>query len=107
MNRGKYPSKIVLDRPVTVDDGLGGATLTWQRYGLSRCWIGTQTGSEILQQQQLQNPRTVRIGMPYRKDILPTHRLTDERGVRYNVRSVVNVNNLDKYLEIVAETGVA
>jgi len=107
MNRGKYPHRVKLERPVTVSDGIGGTTLAWQQYALVRCWIGTQSGSEILQQQQLQNPITYKIGMPYRKDVLPTHRLTDEKGIRYNVRAVMDVNGLGKYLEVLAETGVA
>jgi SPP1 family predicted phage head-tail adaptor len=107
MIRGKYPHKVILERPVNTADGAGGVTVVWQRYGQSRCYIGTLSGSEILQQQALQNPRTYKIGMPYREGVEPTHRLTDEKGTRYNIRAVMDVNGLGKILEILAESGVA
>lgn len=107
MVKGKYPQKVTLEKKDRVADGGGGWVVTWVRYGQSRCWIGTLSGSELLQAQQLQNPYSYRIGMPYRKDIQPDHRLTDEAGKRYNIRSVIDVNNLGKYLEIVADSGVA
>lgn len=107
MIKGKYPHKVILERPITADDTYGGQTVTWQRFGLGRCWIGTTGGREILQHQQLQNPKTYIIGMAYRDDLLPTYRLTDEVGNRYNIRSVINVNGLNKTLEIIAESGTA
>ena len=107
MVRGKYPQKVILERKDRTSDGAGGWVVTWVRYGLSRCWIGTLSGSEQLRSMQLENPFSYRIGMPYRSDVQPDHRLTDEQGKRYNIRAVNNVNNLNKYLEIVAESGVA
>ena len=98
---------IQAENPAT--DAGGGQTDPWASpttFATVRACIKPLRGGERLRAMQLEDSVTHRFTMRWRSGVTAKHRL--KFGARlFNCRSVINVDEKSKWLEIMAEEGVA
>lgn len=106
---GGLRHRLTIEEEVRVADGGGGFTLTWQAVAVeAEVWgaILPLSGREVLRAQQLATPVSHCVSIRYRADVTASMRLT--LGARvFNIRAVVNVEERDRWLELMCEEGVA
>ena len=68
--------------------------------------IKPMSGRELVNADKLDALAVSRFVIRYRSDLRESDRV-NYRGTRYNIRSIVNINEQDQWLEITAERGVA
>lgn len=110
---GKYNARM-LREPVTFQsktltaDGAGGFTEAWSTITNSptRALVTQSKGSEAYSHNRIEGRAGVRVVTRYNSAINEGHAVLI-RGIRYNIRSVNNVDFDDDWLEIDAERGVA
>ena len=103
---GKMRSLVSLQHRTKTTDGAGGWTNTWTQYAKVWAWIKPLSGSETLTSMQLENPVTHRIYIRYRSDMLESDRIV-HRSRNFNIRSILDIEELKRYIEISAEENVA
>ena len=103
---GKMRERIVIQSQGRTTDLGGGAAVAWSTVATTWARIVPSSGSESFSGMQVTNTNTFEITMRYRTNITTTNRIL--WGSRtFNIRSVINNNERDKYLTVVAEEGVA
>ncbi len=103
----KHDLVIQAENPTT--DAGGGQTDPWASptvVGTVRACIDPLKGFERLRSMQLEAPVSHKITMRYRNDVTAKNRLLF--GTRlFNIRAAINVGERSKWLEIMADEGVA
>lgn len=112
ISRGNLRHVLVLYNRRRIPDGGGGAGPEWDEAQDSevRAQIIPVSGTEQLRAMHLEASVSHRIVTPFRIDISPDDKLTETRDGRereFNIKSVVNVEERDRWLEIMAQEGVA
>lgn len=104
---GDLRHRVTIQAEQRSDDGYGGSSLpTWSTVATVWAEVKPLKGREQLHGQQLEGRVTHRIIMRYRAGVTAANRLLF--GTRaFNIRSVVNVDERGRWLEIMAEEGVA
>ncbi len=106
MPAGRLRHRVRIEQPVLTPDGMGGSTKAWQE--LATVWaeiVAISSGEAVLAGKL--TPRIARrFRLRYRADITAAMRLVYEGRV-FNILSVINENEADAMLEILAEEGVA
>ncbi len=98
--------RITLQQPVDVDDGQGGITRTWQDEDTFWIGIDEHRGREVTQDGRQQMITQYKIICRYRSDITNAKRL--KFGTRFfNIRQIINPQEKNAMLTIIAEEGVA
>ena len=106
MRAGTMNSRIAIQEEITTPDGGGGFVKTWQTaFSVWAHWKH-QSMYERLQAMQLQSGVVHRLEVRCRDDITPKHRVL-YKGKAYQIRAVVNVNELNDKMELQVEEGVA
>jgi SPP1 family predicted phage head-tail adaptor len=103
---GMLNRRISIERLAVTADTLGGFTETWQP--LSQPWahIKPMSGRELIHADQISALAVSRFVIRYNRYLVESDRVL-YRGVYYNIRSLVNIDEADEYTEITAERGVA
>lgn len=103
---GKLKNKIELQELVIVEDGSGGQTRTWKT--IQSVWASLRQtgGSERYQNDRLTAIANFKATIRYRSDISAVNRIVF-RGLAYQIRSVDNLEFMDKWLDLTLESGVA
>ncbi len=106
MGLGSMRFKVTLQSATrTTDDG-GGAAVAWSNDGTLWANITPISGKEDYRQSQVQDSITHRIKVRYKSSIETKDRL--KFGSRFfNIKSVINVDERKKYMELLCEEGVA
>jgi len=97
---------VQLQRKARAADGSGGFSVTWQTYATVRAHIVNRPGREVVVADRLTATQTIRAVIRYRADVNETDRAVF-KGRSHQIRSVSNVEERDKWLEIDLERGVA
>jgi len=106
LTAGQLREPLTIQRKFAVSDGIGGQTISWITLGSTRGDVRPVSGREALQAMQLQASVTHRIYIRYRSDITAADRLT-MRGQPLQIRSVVNIEMRNRWLELSCDSGVA
>jgi len=97
---------LTIQRKLAVSDGMGGQAIQWIDLTTVRAHVKPLSGREAVQAMQLQASITHRIYMRYRADLTPADRLV-MRGQPLQIRSVINVEMRNRWLELACDAGVA
>jgi len=97
---------LTIQRKLAVSDGMGGQAIQWIGLTTVRAYVKPLSGREAVQAMQLQASITHRIYMRYRADLTPADRLV-MRGQPLQIRSVINVEMRNRWLELACDAGVA
>lgn len=103
---GKLRNKISLEREVVTPDGFGGSSHVWVEIKTFRAYIKPVSGSERLHSQRLEASMSHKVFIRYNNDIMPTDRI-NYNGRFFQIRAVINIEERNKWLELVCEEGVA
>lgn len=103
---GMLNRRISIERLQLTPDTLGGFTEVWQPLSQPWAFIKPMSGRELLSADKIEATAVSRFVIRYNKNLLESDRVL-YRGVYYNIRSLVNIDELDEYTEITAERGVA
>jgi SPP1 family predicted phage head-tail adaptor len=106
MTAGMLREPLALQREVSESDGFGGQEKAFQTYANTRAYVKPMSGREAVFGMQLEGRITHRIFMRYRADLKPKDRIV-LRDTALNVRSVINIEMRNKWLEVICEEGVA
>jgi len=101
--------RITFEEPVETPDGAGGYTRSFTE--VATVWAemvpyAPSLGGERNLDRQLQEQVTHRVLIRYRDDITPAMRI-HYAGRYFNIRTVINVNEANVLLHLLAEEGVA
>jgi SPP1 family predicted phage head-tail adaptor len=102
---GSLRHRIKIERQTKVADGAGGSTITWATYAEIRSFIKPISGNERLFSQRLEANTTHRIFIRYRGDLTTTDRI-NYNGRLMQIRALINLEEMNKFIEIYAEEGV-
>lgn len=103
---GMLREPLVLQREVSADDDFGGQVKQFQDYARTKAKVVPISGREAVYGMQLEGRITHRMFMRYRADLKPKDRIV-MRGEPLNVRSVINLEMRNKWLEVLCDEGVA
>lgn len=108
MTIGRMRHRVTLQTETRTADGGGGATIAWTDQATVWAEITPLSGSEQLRGMALEGRVTHRIRIRYRSDIAPTAAWRVAYGARlFNVRAVLNENERNRFLILLADEGVA
>ena len=103
---GDMRHRASLQRKQRAPDGAGGSVITWQEYATPWCKITPKTGSERIYLDRLNAQGLSSVLMRYRSDIDEKDKFVF-RGREYQIRSIINVEERNRYTELVIEKGQA
>lgn len=103
---GNLREPLTIQRKSGQSDGMGGEAIQWVDFAQTRGDVRPLSGREAVQAMQLQASITHRVYIRYRDDLLPEDRLL-MRGQPLQIRSIVNVEMRNRWLELACEQGVA
>lgn len=106
MYRGKLRHKIELQRKTRTNDALGGFDVVFATYASVRAYVETRPGREGVVADRLDASQVIRATIRYREGVNETDRVI-YKGKAHNIRSVSNLEGLDKWLLLDMERGVA
>lgn len=106
MYRGKLRHKIELQSKTRTSDGMGGFSTAWATYASARAYVETKPGKEVVIADRLDASQVIRATIRYREGVNETDRVI-YKGKAHNIRSVSNLEGLDKWLLLDMERGVA
>ena len=106
LNAGMLREPLTVQRKVTVSDGMGGQVVQWVTLYTTRGHVKPLSGREALQAMQLQASITHRIYIRYTPDLTAVDRLL-MRGQPLQIRSILNLEMRDRWLELSCDAGVA
>jgi SPP1 family predicted phage head-tail adaptor len=106
IDSGKLRHKIKIQRENLTDDGYGGSTVLWVDRLEARAWIKPTSGTEQNFGMQTQDTVTHDIVIRYSStEILAKDSVLFETR-RFNIRSVINVEERNRWLQLRCEEGV-
>lgn len=103
---GMMKRRVSLQRKGDTPDGAGGVTVAWTQYAQPWASIKPKQGSEKLHSDRLDATGLSIVVMRYRDDVIESDKLV-YRGKDYQIRSIVNIEEADRFLELTIERGVA
>jgi SPP1 family predicted phage head-tail adaptor len=102
---GSLRHRIKIQRQSLVADGGGGGVLTFTDYAEIRAFVKPTTGSERLYSMRLEANTTHRIFIRYRSDLTTSDRI-NFNGRLMQIRALINLEEMNKFIEIYADEGV-
>ena len=103
---GKLTRKIAINAQVTAPDGQGGVTVTWSNVANPYACIKPTSGNEKLHSDRLNAEGLATVIIRYRTNIDERMKVTYQ-GRDYQIRSIVDIEEMHEWLELVIERGVA
>lgn len=114
MSVGGMRHKLKLQSPTRASDGGGGASVSFTTIDTVFGSISPESGRERYFAQKLDSPITHTITIRFRRDVSNVTRVVYDyyrQGKKYtrsfNVKSVINRDTKDRYLDLLCEEGVA
>ncbi|MED4354074.1 phage head closure protein [Schinkia azotoformans] len=104
MNAGLFRHKIVIQSFSEKKDELGQILKEWTNTYNLWAMIRTIQGTEYIEASATQNQDTTRFVIRFMKNIEPTMRIVYKNKI-YNIISVINDDETDKTLTIIAKSG--
>ncbi len=98
--------RVRIETPVEVSDGMGGTVRNWQLLAEAWAEISPLRGREALAQFQLESQISHRIVLRWRANLDASMRVV-HGGRVFNIRAVLNVDEADRVLEVLADEGGA
>lgn len=96
-----------IQAPVDTPDGQGGSTRVWSTVATVRCSIKPVSSRERVFLESIDNSLNSRMVMRYRADVTG-EMIVLFNGLRHNIRGTPrNIENLNRWLELDLEQGVA
>lgn len=102
---GQLHHRVTLQSASETADGGGGFTATWSDIATVWARIEPLSGKERMTAQQLENPLTHRITIRHRSGVDAKMRIKFGSRI-FNIRSVLNPDEGNEVLELMAEEGV-
>ncbi len=101
MRVGTLDQRVALQQPITLRDGYGHPSTTWQT--VATVWANVQTlrGREYFAAAAVQKELTVKIKIRHRTDITNTWRVL-HKGSTYGINAVIPLGRLE-YQELMCE----
>lgn len=96
---GSLKHRISLESAVSIMDGEGGETLTWQAFATVWAAVEPKPAPERVQDGQVRARRAYRITIRYRDDVSATDRVQYD-GVTLDVLSVVHLHGDKAWTEL-------
>jgi len=96
---------ISIERKTSTDDGYGGRVNVWTELARTRATIEPLSGREQLMAMRLRNPITHRFRFRYRSGLTGADRIAF-RGRTFNIRSVIDEREMNRWLIVVAAEDV-
>ena len=106
LSAGMLRTPVAIQAIVKTPDGAGGFAHTWVTLDTVRAHVKPLSGSEAVRGMQIEDKVSHRIFMRYRADVKAKDRLLIE-GEPYNIRAVLDLEMRKRWMEILAEKGVA
>ena len=103
---GDLRHRVSIQRKTRAPDGVGGSIVTWVQYATPWCKITPKTGSERIYLDRLNAQGLSTVIMRYRADMSEKDKLVF-RGNEYQIRSIINIEERNRYSELVIEKGQA
>lgn len=104
---GKLRHRVVIQQEGTATpDGGGGYTQGWTTFATVWAAVEPLTGREGLQAQALESAVTHRVTIRALSGVTAAMRLSFN-GTIYNIRSVIDREERDRFMELMCETAVA
>lgn len=103
---GMLKHKVIIERNAEVSDGAGGTTTTWATHKTLRANVKPTSGKERMFAQRLESNTTHLVTIRYISDISESDRI-NYKGRIFNIYSIINMDEADKYLQLVCEENVA
>ena len=103
---GQLNIKTQIYRLIKVPDGAGGYTQDWELVFSPWARVKPKSGSEKLHSQRLNATGLASVVIRYSAGINETMKIFF-KGRDHNIRSVVNIEEADEWLELLVERGVA
>lgn len=105
MQAGKLRHAVNIEVVTETPDGMGGITKSWATWKSVRAAIWPISGKELIEAQKLEAKLTHRIRIRYLSGLTPKHRI--KLGSRiFKIHSVINFNERNREIEIMAEEEV-
>ena len=98
--------KIEIHRLTEVADPLGGFTTTWSLLKPKWAKVAPMSGRELIHADKIDATAASTFTVRFDTDILESDKIVF-KGEEYNIRSIVNVDEEDRFLSILGERGVA
>jgi SPP1 family predicted phage head-tail adaptor len=106
LSAGQLREPLTFQRQQSVSDGMGGQAIQWVDLFNARADVRPISGRESVQAMQLQASITHRIYIRYRADLTAADRIL-MRGQPLQIRSIVNIEMRNRWLELACDDGVA
>jgi SPP1 family predicted phage head-tail adaptor len=97
---------ITIQRQVKVKNDSGGQDITWVNHKSMKAQVKPKSGRERMYGMQLESPLTHTIIIRYADDILTVDRV-NFNGRLMQVRAVRNLEEMNRWIELSCEEGVA
>lgn len=114
MSLGRFQHRLTIQSRTRGSDGGGGASTTWADVDTVWGQIEGTGGNERLYGDQIEARTTHRITIRFRRDVAAKNRILYSYAVdgtnytrTFNINTVINVGERDKYLELRCSEGVA
>ncbi len=98
--------KIEIHRLTEDADDLGGFTTTWSLLKTKWAKVAPMSGRELIHADKIDATAVSTFTVRFDVDILESDKIVF-KGKEYNIRSIVNVDEDDRFLSILGERGVA
>lgn len=98
--------RIQIYRLNEVADALGGFTTTWVLHKTKWAKVKPMPGRELIHADKIDATAASTFTVRFDADILESDKIVF-KGNDYNIRSIVNVDEEDRFLSILGERGVA
>ena len=104
---GSLRHKINIEREQDIADGMGGSTIAWANItdAALRAKVMPLNGSETFKAMRLEAKVSHKITIRFRGDLLSSDRI-NYKGRVMQVRSIIDLEEAHKWLEIMADEGV-
>lgn len=103
MRAGRLNKRIVIEQKTTVDDDFGQPIETWSTFATVWASVEYQSGKEGFTADQLQAELITRFRIRYLANVTALMRVKFS-GVVYDIQSVMNTNERDREMLILAKT---
>lgn len=103
---GMLRHPIIIQRQVKVKNDSGGQDITWVTHKSMKAKVKPKSGRERVYGMQLESPLTHTVIVRYTDDILTVDRV-NFNGRLMQIRAVRNLEEMNRWIELSCEEGVA
>jgi SPP1 family predicted phage head-tail adaptor len=96
--------RVTIEAPARVDDGAGGAALTWSEVATVQAEVAAGAGREVAAGERLEARQRLTVTIRHRADVTAAMRLV-WRDEPFNIKAVRDPDGRRRWLQIHAEGG--